>query len=111
MIRTTRDIYIHVYARLVRSRSRAASSILTLSCQQTASGHPLFLALSTASKATDHYAAEHLSSLPDMSLDRTVSLLKNAAPVVGMVPVIGEQFKSAIEVVTQICEIAQVRSC
>jgi hypothetical protein len=46
-----------------------------------------------------------------MSLDRTVSLLKTAAPVVGMVPVIGEQLKSAIEVATQICEIAQVRLC
>jgi hypothetical protein len=44
-----------------------------------------------------------------MSLDRAVDLLETAAPLAGMVPVIGEQLKSTIEVATQICKIAQVR--
>jgi hypothetical protein len=46
-----------------------------------------------------------------MSLDQTVGLLKTAAPLAGMVPLIGEQLKSAIEVATQICELAQVCLC
>jgi hypothetical protein len=48
-------------------------------------------------------------SLLEMSLDRAVNLLETAAPLAGMVPVIGEQLKSTIEVATQICKIAQVR--
>jgi hypothetical protein len=43
-----------------------------------------------------------------MSLDRAVDLLETAAPLAGMVPVIGEQLKSTIEVATQICKIAKV---
>jgi hypothetical protein len=43
-----------------------------------------------------------------MSLDRAVDLLETAAPLAGMVPVIGEQLKSTIEAATQICKIAQV---
>jgi hypothetical protein len=43
-----------------------------------------------------------------MGLDQAVGLLKTAMPVVGMVPLIGEQLKSMVEVATQICELAQV---
>jgi hypothetical protein len=54
------------------------------------------------------YIVQRSASFLEMSLDRAVNLLETAAPLAGMVPVIGEQLKSTIEVATQICKIAKV---
>jgi hypothetical protein len=101
------EAYSDVNTRFAACLQRTPISTINLGRWETPSLSSLPLSLRPS--PTQLYTVQSSASFLEMSLDRTVDLLETAAPLAGMVPVIGEQLKSMIEVATQICKIAQVR--